>query len=151
MRARSKIANHKSQITGDVAQWNQSSSLRTRWLKVRVLPSSPFWILDFGFWISRQDRQLDDSCSNPKSKIQIQNQNPLRGRLIGRMTGSEPVDRGSNPFPEARSILDFGFLILDWKQVSKRDLPLPRIQNLKSKMLKHAQPNSVEALVLEAS
>lgn len=32
----------------------------------------------------------------------------FRGRLTGRTAGSEPVNRGSNPFPETISILDFG-------------------------------------------
>ena len=85
-------------LFGDVAQWNQSSSLRTRWLKVRVLPSLPNF-------------SCGDECkasSNQFFKLILAGSSPafpakaFRGRLIGRTAGSEPVNRGSNPFPEAK-------------------------------------------------
>lgn len=47
--------------------------------------------------------------------------NSFRGRLTGRTAGSEPVDKGSNPFPEANSQISErstdGYMGLFWKQV----------------------------------
>ncbi len=82
---------------GDVAQRIQSTSLRTRGLEVRILPSSPnFKYGDECKASSGQYFKLDLAGSSPAFPA-----NTFRGRLIGRTAGSEPVNRGSNPFPEA--------------------------------------------------
>jgi hypothetical protein len=70
---------------------------------VRVVGSSPSVLTKFlkrgeckesrGRWF-----KLILAGSNPAFPA-----NFFRGRLTGRTTGSEPVNRGSNPFPEARN------------------------------------------------
>jgi hypothetical protein len=60
--------------------------------------------------IGRQLRERDRKSQIENRKSQIL----FRVRLIGRTVGSEPANGGSNPSPEANSILDFGFWVLDW-------------------------------------
>ena len=53
----------------------------------------------------------------------------FRGRLIGRTAGSEPVNTGSNPFPEANYFpgrSTGGYMGLFWKQVFAGSNPAAR-------------------------
>ena len=119
---------------GDVAQRKSEH----RATNAKVVGSSPSVFTKF---------QYGDECkasSIQLFKLNISGSSPgipakFRGRLIGRTTGSEPVDRGSNPFPEAnvlfadRMSADLfsgrstdGYMGLFWKQVFAGSNPAAR-------------------------